>query len=85
MFNLIIFLLAVYGISNIISSEYLFSPLVDKFKKYDKVYYFLTCNKCLSVWVGFLISLLGFKIVHPLIDPFVAYTATCLLNRVLPD
>ena len=79
--NLLVYLFAVYGMSTIISSEYLLSGLVDKFSKYQKLYYLLTCNKCLSVWIGFGISVLGFGIVHPLIDPFVAYTFVCFVNK----
>ena len=78
--KILFYFLSVYGIATIIASEYIMISLVDKFKKWPKIYYLLTCNKCMTVWVGFLISLCGFGIMHPLIDPFAAYTITSILN-----
>jgi len=84
-YNLLLFIFLVYGISTIISTEYLFATFVDKFKKYDKLYYLLTCNSCLSVWIGFIVSFCGLTIIHPAIDPFIAYTGTNLINFISPE
>lgn len=81
--NIFIFFLSVFGAATIISSEYIFSKVIDKFNKYDKLYYLLTCNKCMSFWIGLLVSFLGFKIINPFLDACAAYTVTCLLNCVL--
>jgi len=83
--NIILYILCVYGIATIISSEYIFSLVIDKFKKYKTLYYLLTCNKCMTVWVGFIVSLLGFGIISPIVDPFIAYTCTLFLNKFLED
>ena len=82
-FNALIYILIVYGIATIISSEYIFSGLIDKFEKYTTLYTLLTCNKCLSIYVGFIISLFGYGIITPLLDPFIAYTVTVIMNKFL--
>jgi uncharacterized membrane-anchored protein len=83
--SVILYIFIVYGIATIIASEYLFSPIVDKFQKFPKLYYLLTCNKCLTIWIGLIISLVGFGVISPIFDPFIAYTSTCILNRVLDE
>jgi len=78
----IIFFLVVYAISTIISTEYIFIPIIDKIQKYQKLYYLLTCPKCLSVWVGFLLSYLGYGISNPFFDALMCYTVTSFLIRI---
>lgn len=84
-FTDLLFFLSVYGIATIISSEYIFMGVIDKFKKYEKLYYLLTCNKCMSVWVGFFVSLLYHTILHPVLDAAVCYVVTSGLNQILDD
>jgi hypothetical protein len=81
--NLILYILFVYGIASLISSELIFAPLVDKFKQYEKVYYHLTCPKCLSISIGFLVSLGGLSVVNPFVDPILAYSFTLIMNTIL--
>lgn len=83
MSNLLLYLLFVYGIATLISSELIFVPIVDLFKEYEKLYYHLTCPKCLSISVGFFVSLFGFTVLHPFIDPIVAYAFTSITNTFL--
>jgi len=80
---MVMYFLSVYGIATIISGEYIFSPVVDLFKKYEKFYYLLTCNKCLTVWIAFIMSLFCIRIYHPVIDAAAAYTVTCFINAFL--
>ena len=79
----LLYFLSVYGVATIISGEYLFTPIVNKFQKYEKFYYLLTCNKCLTVWIGLIFSLCGFRLIHPVIDATAAYTVTCFVNAFL--
>jgi hypothetical protein len=85
LYNAIAFFLAVYGCATIIATEYLPSLIIDKInsKKWPKLYYFLTCNKCQSVWLGFAASLLVYQVVNPFVDALLAYSVTSLLNRVI--
>jgi hypothetical protein len=73
----------VYGLAILVSSELLFVPIVELFKKHDKIYYHLTCPKCLSISIGFLVSLFGFTVVSPLIDPIIAYSFTNIISTIL--
>jgi len=83
MLNLIIFLMAVYGISTIISQEPIFIPIIDKLERFKTIYYFLSCNKCLSVWIGFFLALIfGSTILYAICYAFMAYTFTSLVNMV---
>ena len=83
MSSLIIFVLVVYGLATLISSELIFVPLVELFKDYDKIYYHLTCPKCLSISIGFFVSICGLGVVYPLVDPIIAYSFTNITNSVL--
>lgn len=83
MSNLVLYVLFVYGLATLISSELIFVPLVERFKDYEKLYYHLTCPKCLSISIGFIASLLGFTVVHILIDPIIAYSFTAIVTTIL--
>lgn len=83
MLNLIVFLMAVYGISTIISQEPIFIPLIDKLERFKTIYYFLSCNKCLSVWIGFFVALVfGATILYSICYAFMAYTFTSFVNMI---
>jgi len=82
MINAIFFLFATYGMASVIAKEYILTDLVDKFQRWPKLYYLLTCNVCLSVWMGFTLSLCGYGVIHPIIDAFAAYTGTTILNHL---
>jgi len=81
--SLLLYVLFVYGFATLISSERIFVPIVDLFKDYDKLYYHLTCPKCLSISIGFIVSIMGFTVVHPLIDPIIAYAFTNITTTIL--
>jgi hypothetical protein len=81
--NLISYLLFVYGLAILVSSELIFVPVVELFKDHDKLYYHLTCPKCLSISIGFVVSVFGFTVVNPFIDPILAYAFTSITATVL--
>ena len=81
--QLLLYLLFVYGLAALFSTELIFIPIVDLFKGHDKLYYHLTCPKCLSISIGFFVSLFGFTVVYPLIDPILAYAFTHITTTVL--
>lgn len=83
MSSLLIYVLFVFGIATLISSERIFAPVVDMFKNYETLYYHLTCSKCLSISVGFVVSLCGYSVVSPIVDPIIAYSFTSIINTVL--
>lgn len=83
MSSLLIYVLFVFGIASLISSERIFASLVDMFKDYEKLYYHLTCPKCLSISVGCVVSLCGLSVVSPIIDPIIAYSFTTIINTVI--
>lgn len=83
MSSIVLYLLFVYGLAILISTELIFVPLVELFKDHEKLYYHLTCPKCLSISIGFLTSLCGFGLVYPLIDPIIAYAFTSITATVL--
>jgi hypothetical protein len=75
--------MAIYGISTIISQEPIFIPLIDKLERFKTLYYFLSCNKCLSVWIGFFVELaFGSTILYSICYAFMAYTFTSFVNMV---
>jgi len=60
---LVIFLLIVYGITNIITNEYIFDRFVDSFKDHETIYKLLNCGTCLSFYIGvFIYFLIGLDI-----------------------
>jgi hypothetical protein len=75
----------VYGIATIISSEYMFIPLIDKFKRFEKIHYLLTCNKCMSVWIGGIISLIYWTVLTPILDAAICYVFASVMNKLLDD
>jgi hypothetical protein len=77
------YLFSIYGIATIISSEFIFSQLTIKLSRFTSLYTLLTCNRCLSVWVGFFVSLAGFQLINVIFDPFISYTFCCLMNKLL--
>jgi len=85
MFLDLLFFLSVYGIATIISSEYIFMPVIDKFKRFEKLHYLLTCNKCMSVWVGGLVSFFYWSVLTPVLDAAICYVVTSALNKFLDD
>jgi len=82
MTNLFLYFIFVYGVATIIANEYIFANLFDKLSSFNKLQYLVTCNKCLSVWVGLCTSLLGFGIIHPIVDAVCAFTVTKLINTI---
>lgn len=56
--ELVIFLLIVYGITNIIVNESIFDKFVDSFKDYEKIYQLLNCPTCLSFYIGVILYIL---------------------------
>lgn len=79
--DVVLFFLCVFGISTIISTEYVFHGLVSRVKN-KHLYVLLSCNKCLSVWFGALFSILGFGFSNPVVDALCAYSVTYLINGV---
>lgn len=81
MLNLIIFILAVFGVTKIWTDEKIFKSLRNKLPKYP-----FSCSYCISVWVGFGLSFL-FPIVFPIyINWFIygclGYTTTRFLTII---
>lgn len=52
MINLLIYLLVVYGATNIVSRERVFEWFRESLREYDKIYELFTCPTCLAFWVG---------------------------------
>jgi len=55
---LIIYLLVVYGLTNIIVNESIFDKFVDSFKDFPFFYQLLSCSTCLSFHIGWLLYIL---------------------------
>jgi len=61
--SLLIYLLIVYGITNIIVNEYIFNKFIDSFKDFKLLYKLFTCPTCLSFYVGvFIYIIIGLNI-----------------------
>jgi len=76
--------LAIYGVATIIANEYVFNWLHKLIGQHTIFGYLLSCNRCLSVWVGIIFSILGFGFTgNPLVDAPIAYTTTCLIDSVI--
>lgn len=81
----VLFFLSVYGVATIISTEYIFAPFVDLFKRFEKLYYLLNCNKCMSVWIGGLTSLFYWTVLTPVLDAAICYVVAAVLNKFLDE
>lgn len=56
--RLIIFILVVWGMTNIISGSYIFQPLRDWLKDVRVLGRLLPCYMCTGFWVGLMVSLI---------------------------
>lgn len=55
MLNLLLFILMACGLTNIITSEYIFEPVREwwqKVWKWEKMKYLISCPVCCGFWVG---------------------------------
>jgi hypothetical protein len=82
MLNLILLLLTSYGINHLFSTEYIFKWLrnILKFKPFD-------CKRCLSVWIGFILSfifpIIGIWYINLLICGIISYTTIKITSLIL--
>jgi hypothetical protein len=85
----IMFVLAVWRVTNILHTEKIFEPVrlklgVDGFKVYNNIsiQYLLSCFMCLSVWVGFL-CYGAYLIYPPVLLPFAGSAGAILINHFI--
>lgn len=55
--TLILFILAVFGASFIVTQSFLFERIRNLFNKYRYIQYLLSCISCFSFWMGVLIGI----------------------------
>lgn len=58
MINITIFLLATFGISSIITKEYIFAQFRKLFSKVEFIHKLINCTACFSFWVALGLSFL---------------------------
>jgi hypothetical protein len=85
----LIFILALYSIVNIITTQFIFKPFRElvrkRFSEDGYLYKLITCPTCLSFWASLPLSIF-FNIDIPLLlIPFVGSGAISLIHLFAPD
>ena len=82
--QIILFILTTYGLSYIISNEYITSPIRKYIKKKnDWLGHLISCLYCTSFWVGLISGIFLLSGIYIYLGGFIGYTSVKIIQTIL--